>query len=138
MVRQPSASFEPAIPVLASAQLHVPLHDAAGGPEEGQETVAEPEEQEEAEVLAGNPLPRQLSVWEAPGYRITFHTSAKPMAGTSSQVGYQARRNPGSVPETAVCCAAGLRLYLVAAFQQKRPDHAQRAASCCIHSATWQ
>lgn len=39
-----------------------------------------------AEVVNANPLPQQMSVWDAPGYSITFHTSALPMAGTSSQV----------------------------------------------------
>ena len=30
--------------------------------------------------------PRQLTALEQPGYRVTFHTSARPMAGTNCQV----------------------------------------------------
>lgn len=38
------------------------------------------------ELVDADPPHRQMRTWGAPGYSITFHTSALPMAGTSSQV----------------------------------------------------
>lgn len=37
-------------------------------------------------MVDARPPPPQLRMWDAPGYSITFHTSALPMAGTDSQV----------------------------------------------------
>ena len=36
--------------------------------------------------LAAEQVPRQRTAHGQPGYRVTFHTSARPMAGTNSQV----------------------------------------------------
>ena len=50
----------------------------------------EPEEEEPIDVQPSpSPQPpppaRETTIFYAPGYRVTFHTSAKPMAGTNSQ-----------------------------------------------------
>ena len=45
-----------------------------------------PEEDALEARLGVEQVPRQRTAHAQPGYRVTFHTSARPMAGTNSQV----------------------------------------------------
>ena len=49
------------------------------------------EHEEELPEARPKVLPRERTVQERPGYRVTFHTSSRPMAGTNSQVKHPTR-----------------------------------------------